>query len=69
MTIFTSILSLCFYKALNSGCVEGDDVICPDSVLSALISHGWFIPTEQQVSGNTPYFCTVTFVLKESTIK
>ncbi|XP_020607795.1 ubiquitin carboxyl-terminal hydrolase 30 homolog isoform X3 [Orbicella faveolata] len=35
-------------KALNSGFVEGDDVICPDSVLSALISHGWFIPTEQQ---------------------
>jgi len=51
VTIFTSILSLCFYEALNSGFVEGDDVICPDSVLSALVSHGWFIPTEQQVSG------------------
>ena len=51
--ILTGILTLfCFYEALNSGCVEGDDVICPDSVLAALISHGWFIPTEQQVSGN-----------------
>ena len=48
--ILTGVVTLCFYEALNSGCMEGDDVICPDSVLSALISHGWFIPTEQQVS-------------------
>ena len=43
---------MCFYEALNSGYVEGEDVICPDPVLSVLISHGWFIPTEQQVSGS-----------------
>ncbi|KAJ7333791.1 Ubiquitin carboxyl-terminal hydrolase 30 [Desmophyllum pertusum] len=35
-------------KALNSGCVDGEDVICPESVLNVLISHGWVIPIEQQ---------------------
>ncbi|KAL9980983.1 hypothetical protein ACROYT_G009632 [Oculina patagonica] len=35
-------------KALNSGCLDGEDIICPDPVLNALISHGWVIPTEQQ---------------------
>ena len=32
--------------------MEGEDVICPDSVLKALSSHGWIIPSEQQVSKN-----------------
>lgn len=35
-------------KALNNGCMEGEEVICPDSVLKALSSHGWIIPSEQQ---------------------
>ena len=30
--------------------MEGEDVICPDPVIKALTSHGWVIPTEQQVS-------------------
>lgn len=38
------------FVALNSGCVDGEDVICPESVLNVLISHGWVIPIEQQVS-------------------
>ena len=38
--------------ALNNGCMEGEEVICPDSVLKALSSHGWIIPSEQQVSKN-----------------
>ena len=32
--------------------MEGEEVICPDSVLKALSSHGWIIPSEQQVSKN-----------------
>ena len=32
--------------------MEGEDVICPDSVLKALSSCGWIIPSEQQVSKN-----------------
>lgn len=38
------------FVALNNGCFEGDDVINPDFVLNALGSHGWVIPTDQQVS-------------------
>ena len=38
--------------------MEGEEVICPDSVLKALSSHGWIIPSEQQVSKNIPYLFT-----------
>lgn len=38
-----------FIAALNSSCIEGQDAVCPDSVLNALHSHGWVIPVEQQV--------------------
>lgn len=35
-------------KALNNGCMDGEDLIYPESVLRALYSHGWVIPSEQQ---------------------
>ena len=35
--------------ALNNGCMDGEDLIYPESVLRALYSHGWVIPSEQQV--------------------